>query len=128
MSNISEIITIESSIEHLLSEQLREVLLCPSTVFVTGQPLHIFSDKGAEADLSFNECPEIIDHPVMVSRIFRQRVPLVGHRHLEPHFIDPDGYPAVQCFAFNGDEIIMGIRRQLGFSIRKSDPSKTISI
>lgn len=128
MRNMSELITIESSIEHLLSEQLREALLYPSTVFVSGKPLHIFSENGAKADMSFNECPEIVDHPVIVSRIYRQRVPLVGHHHLEPRFVEPDGYPAVQCFDFNGDEIIMGIRRQLGFTIRASHQSATISM
>lgn len=128
MINIREKILVEFSVEEELPAPMLLALQSTNTVYISGRPLHIFPDKSEAEHLAFDACPDLSDKPVLLSRVFRQRVPLVGHRHLSPEYIECAGYPAVQCFAFNGDEIIMGIRRQLGFAIRTKDQTEAISI
>jgi hypothetical protein len=111
---------IEESVRSEIPEPMLELLQLDGAVFVSGQPLHIVPADKELPILSYNECSPVINRQVIVNKVFRQRVPEIGHGHLPEQFIDPDGYPAVQCFTFGGDEIIFGIKKTLYFHIRQS--------
>lgn len=120
MSEIINGIRIEQGVRENVPEPMLDILLSGDEVLISGMPLLVVPAK-SELDVTlFEACPHIYDEPVMIRRIFNQRIPTIGHRHISDRFIEESSYPAVQCFTFTEDEIVFGILEALEFSVRSA--------
>ncbi|MCX6729396.1 MAG: hypothetical protein NTV95_01940 [Candidatus Saccharibacteria bacterium] len=119
MEHNSEKLIIEEAVRDDIPDEFLELLEESDQVLISGQPLHFVPLDADQDPISFDQCDVVEDEPVSVKRIYRQRIPLIGHRHLAPQFIADEGYPAVLCITGDGDELIMGMRSSLLFSIRR---------
>jgi hypothetical protein len=121
MSEFINNIRIEDGIREQLSPSLLEILTSGNEVIVSGRPL-LFVPAKIELPITyFDGCPEINDEPVTVHRIFTKKLPLFGHSNIPKCFIEDEGYPAIQCFTFTEDELVIGIRESLGFAVKTLD-------
>ena len=118
MSEFVNNIRIEEGIRNCISEPVLEILTSGEEILVSGMPIMIVPAKTELPIEHFDTCQPIYDEPVRVLRIFNQRIPIIGHRHIPERYI-ADEYPAVQCLTFTEDEIIFGIRKELQFSARQ---------
>lgn len=115
-----ESIKIEEAVRNEIPNEVLDLLTESGDVLISGQPLHFVPSSRNQNPKSFDMCDIVNEEPVHVKRVYRQRIPLVGHRHLAPQFIADEGYPAVLCITENGDELIMGIRSSLQFRIQRN--------
>lgn len=121
MSELINNIRVEEGTRKRIPVTMFELLISGKEVIVSGMPLLAVPSKVELPIEHFDRCQYVHEEPVMVRRIFNQRLPIVGHRHIPEVFIEENGYPVVQCFTFTGDELLMGIRKSLGFDVKGLD-------
>ena len=113
-------VRVEDSVREYLSSGILDLLDSEEPVLVSGQPLMVVSAKVEVEITRFRDCELVVDEAVLIWRVFhQQKIPYHGHRHLEERFLGAYDNPAVQCFNFQGDEIMLGITDALGFKVKR---------
>lgn len=121
MSEIVNGIRIEDGMRGVIPAHSLELLLSGEEVLVSGRPLLVVPAKMELPIITPIDSQLIYEEPVFVKRIFKKIIKPHGHLHIPEEFIDEVGYPAVQCFTFVEDEIVLGIKEALHFNVRSSE-------
>ncbi len=117
---------IEESIEQLLYEDIEFLNSVRNglPILVSGQPLRVYDANDKLADTFLTDCRLINEETLLPPfRLFTQLIPLSHRINLPAEYIPNEGelgYPAIQGFLVDGSEVVLGIRKALGFNAKSA--------